>query len=275
MSTIPIQNLQRIQNELTRGISLTLLIAGTIGNVLNCILFTRRSLRHNPCSIYFFATSVANIIALYFSCLTRLLMTFGTNTTSSQGSIYCRFRTFFTFMPLTASTWFIVAACADRYASSSSSVRIRSFSQVKFSQRIIYAIIFISSAIWGQMFVCFNGSPESFNCYPSTKFCNIFNDSILLIFYSLLPPLLMFILGWLTIQHIRHRPINRLSNSKERQLNIMLITQVICVAILSLPTSIEKIYSEITMKQVKSAERLQIEANLAFMTLPSCYLFSP
>ncbi|CAF4119559.1 unnamed protein product [Rotaria sp. Silwood2] len=242
MSTIPIQNLQRIQNELTRGISLTLLIAGTIGNVLNCILFTRRSLRHNPCSIYFFATSVANIIALYFSCLTRLLMTFGTNTTSSQGSIYCRFRTFFTFMPLTASTWFIVAACADRYASSSSSVRIRSFSQVKFSQRIIYAIIFISSAIWGQI---------------------------------LLPPLLMFILGWLTIQHIRHRPINRLSNSKERQLNIMLITQVICVAILSLPTSIEKIYSEITMKQVKSAERLQIEANLAFMTLPSCYLFSP
>ncbi|CAF2660885.1 unnamed protein product [Rotaria sp. Silwood2] len=263
MSTLPVPTLQLIQNQLVRYISLTLLIIGTIGNILNCLVFTRRSLRRNSCSVYFFATSIANLIALYFGCLIRLLITFGIYSTSSQSPIYCKTRTFFTYMPLSASTWFIVAACADRYASSSSSVRIRSFSQIKVSQRIICGILFLVCFIWTQMFVCFNGNSEGVNCYPTTPFCNTFNNFNLLISYSLLPPVCMFILGWMTIRHVRHRPIHHPSNLKDRQLTIMLIVQVLGVAFLSLPISIQKIYAEFTINQMKSSERIQIENFLA------------
>ena len=42
------------------------LIIGCIGNVLNLVLFTRRTLRSNPCAIYFFLLSITKyLINLY------------------------------------------------------------------------------------------------------------------------------------------------------------------------------------------------------------------
>ncbi|CAF5096931.1 unnamed protein product [Rotaria sp. Silwood1] len=263
MSTLPTPILQVIQNQLIRYVSLTLLVTGTIGNILNCFIFTRRSLRCNSCSLYFLATSIANLIALYFGFMTRLLITFGIYLTPSQSDVYCKTRTFFTYMPLSVSAWFVVAACADRFASSSSSVRIRSFSQTKVSQRVICSILFILCLIWAEMFICFNGNANGTTCYPATPFCNTFNNFNLLIFYSLLPSIFMFTLGWITIRNVRHRPFYRRSTLKDRQLTIMLIVQVFCVAFLSLPVSIQKLYAQFTVNQMKSSERMQTENFLA------------
>ncbi|CAF3905139.1 unnamed protein product, partial [Adineta steineri] len=128
---------------------------------------------------------------------------FGIYTLPNQGYVYCKARTFFTYIPLSAS----------------SCVRIRSFSQVKVSQRTI----------------C------SFICSSVSQFCNTFNDYSLLIFYSLLPPICMFLFGWMTIQHVHNRPINRALNIKDRQLTIMLIFQVLLFQILLLPISIHEL----------------------------------
>lgn len=282
MSTSSIPILQLIQNQIVRYISLTLLITGTIGNILNCFIFSRHSLRHNSCSLYFFSTSIVNLIGLYFGCLTRLLSSYGVYSISTQSPLYCKIRTFFTYISLSASAWFIVAACADRFASSSPNARIRSFSQVKISRRIIVAILIILCFIWAQMLVCFDASVDGFNCFPATKFCTTWNNFNLLIFYSLLPSAFMLILGWMTIRHVRRRPIQRSSNSKDRQLTIMLTVQVFCVATLSLPISVQKIYAEFTTYQMKSLERIQIEnflANIVVLialmnTSTSFYLFT-
>ncbi|CAF1199470.1 unnamed protein product [Adineta steineri] len=259
MSSSVIIDLSFIQNQFTRYMSFVLLVSGTIGNFLNCLIFTRSSLRTKSCSIYFLATSIANLVALYFSCLTRSLITFDIYTAPNQGFIYCKARTFLTYMPLSASSWFIVAACVDRYASSSTSVRIRSFSQVKVSQRTICGVFIILCFIWVQMFVCFNGNSEGTTCSPVSQFCNTFNTYSLLIFYGLLPPMCMFLFGWMTIQHVRHRPINRAINIKDRQLTVMLIVQVLLFQILSLPISIQRIYALITTNESKSVNRIQIE----------------
>ncbi|CAF3339606.1 unnamed protein product [Rotaria socialis] len=255
----PISILSIIQNQLIRYVSLVLLVTGTIGNILNCFVFTRRCLRYNSCSLYFFATSITNSIGLYCAFIARVLITFDIYATSSQSSVYCKTRTFFTYMPLSASAWFIVAACADRFASSSSSARMRSFSQTKVSQRVICGIVVIACLIWAEMFVCFNGNANGTTCAPATPFCNTFNNFNLLISYSLLPPIFMFIFGWMTILHVRHRPIHRQSSLRGRQLTILLIVQVVCVTFLSLPFSIQKIYLQFTANQMKSSQRIEIE----------------
>jgi hypothetical protein len=93
----------------------------------------------------------------------------------------------------------------------------------------------------------------------------------------------MLILGYMTIVNVRGgQHLRRETNAKDRQLTMMLIIQVICISILSMPISIQKIYSEMTLNQVKSAERILIEnffatfvVLLALMnTSTSFYLFT-
>jgi hypothetical protein len=275
--------IQVIQGQLLRYIPLTILVAGTIGNLLNCLIFTRRSLRQNSCSIYFLASSISNFLAIYFGCLTRLLGSFNINPVASQMALYCKSKTFLTYIGLASSTWFIVGACADRYASSASTVRIRSFSQVKVARRVVILLSCIVILIYFQMNFCFDGTIQAANCFPSTPFCETYNDFNLLVTYSLFPPILMFILGWMTIRNVRvGQHIRRETNSKDRQLTIMLLIQVICVAVLSMPISIQKIYSEMTLNQIKSPQSKLIEnffatfvVLLALMnTSTSFYLFT-
>ncbi|CAF1385345.1 unnamed protein product [Adineta steineri] len=63
----------------------------------------------------------------------------------------------------------------------------------------------------------------------------------------------------MTTQHIRHRPINRGASLKDRQLTIMLIVQFLLFQISSLPISIQRIYAQITIDEIKSSQRIQIE----------------
>jgi hypothetical protein len=87
MSTVI--SLQIAQSQLLRYIPLFVLITGTIGNTLNCLIFTRRSLRRNSSSIYFLAPSIANFFGIYFGCLTRLLSTYQIDPPLSQMALYC------------------------------------------------------------------------------------------------------------------------------------------------------------------------------------------
>ena len=194
---------QIVQGQLLRYMPLVTMIAGIIGNTLNCLIFTRRSLRQNSCSIYFLASSIANFFGIFFGCLTRILSTFQINPPASQMALYCKSKTFLTYTGLAASTWFIVGACADRFASSASTARIRSFSQVKIARRVVCLVSIVMIIIYFQMNFCFDGSVQAGNCFISTPLCNSFNDFNLLVTYSLIPPILMLILGLMTIRNVR------------------------------------------------------------------------
>jgi hypothetical protein len=256
--------IQIVQGQLLRYMPLVTIVTGTIGNILNCLIFTRRSLRQNSCSIYFLASSVANFFAIYFGCLTRVLSSFNINPPLSQMALYCKTKTFLTYIGLAASTWFIVGACADRFASSCATVRFRSFSQVKIARRVVFIIAIIVILVYFQMNFCFDGSVQSANCVPSSPLCNSFNDFNLLITYSLFPPILMLILGLMTIRNVSGgRHVRAETNVKDRQLTLMLILQVICISILSMPISIQKIYSERTMYQKKGVDQTILESFFA------------
>ncbi|CAF4926655.1 unnamed protein product, partial [Rotaria magnacalcarata] len=47
----------------------------------------------------------------------------------------------------------------------------------------------------------------------------------------------------------------------------MVMVQVLCIAFLSIPILIQKIYAELTVDQVRSSQRLQIENVFAAMVV--------
>lgn len=49
------------------------IVIGSIGSILNLIVFTQRTLRKNPCSTYFIAYNVANFLYMYGSLLSLTL----------------------------------------------------------------------------------------------------------------------------------------------------------------------------------------------------------
>jgi Mn2+/Fe2+ NRAMP family transporter len=79
----------------------------------------------------------------------------------------------------------------------------------------------------------------------------------------------MLIFGLLTIQNIRHTrqrivPLNLILNNRNKkktikQMTIMLLVQVVCSILLSLPISLQNIHSEITRNYQKSDEQQQVE----------------
>ena len=53
--------------------SYLLLMLGTIGHSLNIYIFTRPSLRSNPCVRYFLASSISGFLVVYVNVLLRFL----------------------------------------------------------------------------------------------------------------------------------------------------------------------------------------------------------
>ena len=260
-----------IEFNLTRYFCILLLISGTFGNTLNMIIFTRPKLRSIPCSWYFFAATCSNFIALYMGCLTRVLSTFSINPqTAFQAAIYCKTRSFFTYGSLSLSIWLVLGACMDRWASSCTSVRIRSISRVLIAKRIILTLILIVYLMYMQMFFCFDGIYESnsSSCYTVSTTCELYNSFALFLTYSLFPCLFMLILGLLTIRNIRrsqrqvfpsiHALVSRSKKKTTKQMTIMLLVQVICSILLSLPISLQNIYIEMTRNAQKTDAEQQV-----------------
>ena len=264
MSTI-----QLIEFNLVRYFSITLLILGTFGNTFNILIFTRPKLRSIPCSWYFLASTSTHFLALYMGCLPRVLTTFGINPqTTAQAAIYCKTRSFFTYSSLSVSIWFVIGACIDRWASSCTSVRIRSLSNIKIAKRFIVGIVIIVYLVYFQMFFCFDGkfASTTSNCYTVSALCELYNNFALFVTYSVLPCLLILIFGLLTIRnvrqsHLRIHPMQNNQNKKKTptQMTVMLLVQVICSIILSLPMSLQNIYTQMTESFDKSEQEQQLE----------------
>ncbi|CAF1379580.1 unnamed protein product [Adineta ricciae] len=251
-----------------RYFCLTLLIFGTFGNIVNICIFTCSKFRSVSCSWYFLIGTFENFIALYIGCLTRFLSTFNINpTTPLSASLYCKFRSYFTYGSLSTSIWLIIGACIDRWASSSSNVQIRSISTIKMAKRILHLI-------YSPILYSYNGSYQlpSSDCITLTPIWQLYISAGFFLTYSFLPCCLMLIFGLMTIENVRtsRRRIAQIQNTRKTsiQMAFMLFMQVICSIIISLPISLQSMYNVLTRNDYKSIEQQQLEnfLNTLFVT---------
>ncbi len=264
--------LVRTASYLNRTIPIPLLIFGTIGNVLNLWILTRKSLRTNSCSFYFLSSSVTNLICLWCGLTTRLLSGYNLDPTA-WNSLVCKFRFFMTYMSLSLSACFLVYASIDRWTSSSSNVHIRLFSRIHIAERMVMYTILIALVLYSQAFYCYSTISNQFpvNCYCPNIICRMYNDLLFLILFSILPPIFMLGFGWITIQNAKKVRLqvnpNTITNNlyqnsmkkKDRQMITMLFIQVILFFICVTPSGISKAYTAFTFHQEKDTLELTKE----------------
>ncbi|UJR29649.1 hypothetical protein I4U23_017197 [Adineta vaga] len=132
-----VANLSAVSFWMNRVVPPLQIIFGTFGNLLNIIIFTRRSLRINPCSTYFLFGSVNNFFAIYVALLTRYLSTSWNLDPSARNTVLCKLRIFFVYVSVCLVLWLTVLASFDRFLSSSYNAGLRRLSRLPIARKII------------------------------------------------------------------------------------------------------------------------------------------
>ncbi len=184
-----------------------LIFFGTIGALLNQILFRRRKLfRKASCSYYFRALSINDLFVLYFIVLTQWFDDqFHFNPTIKY-IWYCKIRTYAMYCLYAVSPYFLVLACFDRLCRTSKNIQLRRIATPTIAHHIIPIIILLIMIVYCHILLQFNINYS--RCIPLNRSYFRFLGYLLLVFYCLLPPILMStfcICTYFLLNHRRHK----------------------------------------------------------------------
>ncbi|CAF0768842.1 unnamed protein product [Adineta ricciae] len=249
-----------------------ILIVGNIGSVLNVFVLTRRQYLQNSCSCYILASTVTNLIILNVVVLFRLLTGFDIDP-SRTSAFFCKFRTYIVQMTTALSRIYIVLACIDRWAMTSTVVRRRSFTNRKVPKILIpiVAIVCGLSFIHIPFYYDIIRSRCTTTSNSYLQFYNIFNT----VLSGVTIPIPMIIFSILTVRNVKrlqHRVDNNtllteriipnnIVNKRHHdyQLFYMIFIQQCVYIITTLPFVSYLLYITITMYSVKSPVQTSID----------------
>lgn len=288
MSADVIAHLNWISIQIHRYFSLVLFLFGVIGNILNCLIFSQRKFRSNPCALYFLVASVLNLISIFIGLPPRMLRDWNIFSDRTElVPILCKFRIFILFSTRTIASWLLLCAIIDRYLISSTNIHLRRLSHFKHAVRLIQYAFLTFILFWFEVFYCFdiNLVNTPFKCYAKSNFCRIFNDLAQAFITTIIPSFIMLIFGLNTIANIhRSQLINRVcigkrhcSTTKQRKtdtsLTRMLFLQVILLTIFNIPQVLHKLYITNTFYQSKSP--IELAWNRLFFGIVALLTYLP
>ena len=270
---MPVTYLPFVQQCMTRYIMSSYFALGILGNICNCLVFSKASNRQTPCSVYLFALSSFALLYLLWSII-PLLYTLDHPDPQLQSLIYCKTRLYGSHVLGQCVRSVTIFACADRYFMTRTNVRLRSWSSVT----VAYRAIPIASISW---MILGLHLPVRMDIRSSVcgmfDFYRIFYPCYQFILVGFLPPVLMCVFGYLTVRSLRQRhganPVH--VKQKDRDLMRMLIAEILINVITSIPFSANLIYSASTSAIAnKSAERREIEAFVNYLSQFLIHLLS-
>ncbi|CAF3224271.1 unnamed protein product [Rotaria sp. Silwood2] len=261
--------------EMNRYFSVLILLFGTIGNVLNVVIFHQPKHRTNPCAVYFFYASIAGLIALYSGLASRVFAIFSLDVSATNATI-CKLRAFIVWVSTTTSSWLLTYATIDRYCISCRDVRRRNLSNLRFTRKLMIFAVVSGSLIFAETFYCYvpNLRNSPLTCYGQNMTCRLYNEIASALAFVFIPSIIMLIFGYATVQNVRkllfsiapttctHGTTITMKKT-DRQLIQMLIVQIILLTIFNIPLAVQRLYLTSTLNVPKSLLRSTIE-NLCF-----------
>jgi hypothetical protein len=288
----PIVSLNDVVIEIIRYFARFIFIFGSVGNVLNILVLSQRSLRSNPCAILFVGSSIAGLVSIISGLTPRMLNGLAADLFDTVRWI-CKIRGFTLFTSRAIAFWLIMLATIDRWLLSCTDVHRRHLSTKKNAKRGIAIVTSLSIIIHCQCLYCYESNllNTPVKCFSNGMACRLMNDVLFSVCAILIPLLVMTIFGLMTLNNVRHAR-NRIhvghvstvnqskgsnirlqrSNKTDHRLLTMLFVQVILLALLTIPLSIEKLYSTLTSNDVKSRFRRAIENIIYNFALLLTYL---
>lgn len=195
---------EQLYLEISRYSQPILILFGTIGALLNQLIFHQRKLlRRASCSLYFRLISINDLAVLYLIVFTQWLNDQFHIDPTIHNRWYCKFRTYATFSLYALSPYGIVLVCIDRFCRTSKYHRIRRIATLKFAHRMIVIIIGLILCIY--IHIPFQYTIIANQCLPLTWQYYRFLGYFLLIFYCLCPPICMSIFSSWTFIHLRQQ----------------------------------------------------------------------
>ena len=259
-------SITNIHKQIFRYLLIVLILFGTIGNLMSCLVFSQRALRKNPCALYFLVASILNIVLL--TTVASSMLDAWDEAFNLMNTVpgVCKFTIFIIFISRALSIWCIVFATIDRYLVSSSDQNRRRMSSLKRSYQAIIIACVSGLLIWVETFHCFDanriGTPVK--CFSTSNACRLYNDISVTFMSIIIPSIVMLIFGALTILNIQQSrqrinpsvsvtiaPAAR-NRRTEQNFTRMLLTQVLLIVTFNLPHAIFAFYLTITFDQPKT-----------------------
>ncbi|CAF3945782.1 unnamed protein product [Rotaria sordida] len=283
MSLSNVTNSPNIQNDIDRINWIIVLLVrwthpiiflfGVISNTLNLYVFTRPSLRQNPCCMYFLSSSITALIYTIINLPLRTLQYgYKIDPTTYLLSL-CKIKYFFTFTWRALTSWYLVLGCFDRFLHSSSNVNLRQLSSFKVASRTILLTFILINIVYSHVLVFYKINLTS-SCTSESSFYGTFLGIWHLLAYGIGPPLLMFLFSILTLQHVHRRrimPVTIQSNranrdaNKDRHLLRMVFIQCLFVGLTTTAYACIQLYTSLTAYQIK--DRLQLTKDNLFIII--------
>jgi growth hormone secretagogue receptor len=249
---------------------------GSVGLILNILVFTRSTLRREPCSFYFLSVTCYDLFVVFLIMPVRILSNVYNINEANYNLGLCKVESFAFYVTRVISIWLIVMACVDRYLHSSWNERIRRMSSLKsakISSAIISIIILISYSHMLVYYEIINVSNQFGNITPQCNSQKGIYRTFLgfwhMVMSSLCPSFIMLLFGFLTLKNVRQRRQlvqrvgeNRAIRRTDTQLLRMLAAQVFVIIIATLPFCVDQLYTSFTSSLKKSTLRIAQE-NLA------------
>jgi hypothetical protein len=280
MSSVALQYVQLI--TLTTEYYLTpIFILGIFGNLANMIVFSQDVLRINGCSWYFIGVSFVNLVVLISGCLSRLIIIFDQIDLTVKSAIFCKIRTYLIFNSYVLSRHFLCVISIDRWMITSSNVYFRHRS----NPRIARQVIIISAIFWHliNLFILIGFQPEISGCVPISNTFYLLMYTIINLFATLIPFIILILFSILTIRNIfksrirnitmvhpetnvRNNSLTVVSNArvsqnrnKDRQLIRLSLIQVITFIFLNICNAGYTLYQFITKTNGQSIDQQLID----------------
>ncbi|CAF1466464.1 unnamed protein product [Adineta ricciae] len=267
-----------LSSQITLYSPIIIIIMGNIGCILNFMTFTSRKLIRTSYSLYCLSSTVFDLLTLDFGALTRLLIDhFGYNI-QNYSQVYCKIRFYLINTFPTSSTCFIVLAAMDRYLSTSSKLKYRSFATRKRAICLILISLFICILFYAHYLVFADLRPT---CSIQPGIYSLFTVIYSLVVTSFIPHFLMLYFGFGTLYHIRtarHRTVavfNTQQNRRQRteiQLVTMTLFQVTISTILIGARMAYYSYNVITANAVKTSDQKTLDTFFSELTTQLFYL---
>ena len=223
---------------------LTILIFGTLGNLLNLILFVGlESLNTLASSLFLLTSFVSSEGVLITGLLTRVIRGFSGVDPVNASVTLCKIRWMIRTIANAVSLTCICLAAFDRYLLSCHDVRRHRWITMKRARWIIFISILFWSSIFSSYAVYYT-APKPYSCAiadPSfAYFASIFN----LLHYSIVPLSILSICCIFTWRNLGQQPATFLRGGVRLydQVTRMLIAQSFAIFVTSMPNMIWQIY---------------------------------
>ena len=280
-----------------------LLIIGNIGCLINIIVFRSKSFHKSSFSIYFLATTCADLFLLNFVLFTRILQNGFMLPIFETYEYICKFRAYISSLTSSLSFTFFLMVSIDRFFSTHLKAFYRSWGNQYFlALKLIPCLTLFWMIILSHRFMLYGLNPISGQCEPKTDIYWWYNSYYKFVFTGLIPPLIILFISILIIRNIRlvvdrgNKPLHRRVSSIEEnqnkrrcsrlqkldnQLTSILLIQL-CVSFISfLPYSSELLYTTLSKNINKSNDYIAWEnVFIQFIHLSSyifystnCYVF--